>query len=491
MEKVGIMGFLEEKSILVTGATGFLGKLFVEKVLRVQPNVRRLYLLLRASDTLAAAERLWNEVLGKDLFRVLKEQHGEGFHSFISSKLIPVAGDVGEEGLGVETSSLREALQSEIHVIVNSAATTRFDERYDVALRTNTFGAKHVMDFSKKCPKLEMLLHVSTAYVSGEKTGMIFEKPFCMGETLNGLSVLSIEEECSVVSRRLKELDAAKSTKMEERVAMRKLGMQRAKTFGWPNTYVFTKAMGEMLISQVTGNLPIAIVRPAMVSTTCKEPFPGWIEGCRTFDSLIIAYAKGNLSSVFANPRAIMDTVPGDLVINAMISIMVYQLCQRHHLVYHVGSSSRNPLTFGMLADYVYHYFLANPPRRKDGRQIIQARGVTFYRSKMQFNLRVKLPFYLVCKGLNLANIASFHSITSTNNNLKRVFKYLMRMAELYEPFAFFKGTFDTQNTERVREATVEGCPDGKTFDFDVSNIDWEDYLVSTHIPGLLRYELK
>lgn len=55
----------------------------------------------------------------------------------------------------------------------------------------------------------------------------------------------------------------------------------RAKLFGWPNTYVFTKAMGEMCMGQAKDELPIVIIRPTMVTSTYKEPFPGWIEGLR------------------------------------------------------------------------------------------------------------------------------------------------------------------------------------------------------------------
>ncbi|XLT30809.1 hypothetical protein HN873_062101, partial [Arachis hypogaea] len=59
--------YFKGKTILVTGATGFLAKsyypviLFVEKILRVQPNIR-LYLLVRASNSYVATQRLHNEL---------------------------------------------------------------------------------------------------------------------------------------------------------------------------------------------------------------------------------------------------------------------------------------------------------------------------------------------------------------------------------------------------------------------------------------------
>ncbi|KAK4763252.1 hypothetical protein SAY86_009020 [Trapa natans] len=107
MEFGSIVTFLEDKTILVTGATGFLAKIFVEKVLRVQPKVKKLYLLLRAWDAHAAVLRFQNEVTGKELFRVLKEMWGENFSSFILEKVVVVPGDISSEGLGIEDSDLR------------------------------------------------------------------------------------------------------------------------------------------------------------------------------------------------------------------------------------------------------------------------------------------------------------------------------------------------------------------------------------------------
>ncbi|MFS8011593.1 putative alcohol-forming fatty acyl-CoA reductase [Helianthus anomalus] len=136
--------------------------LFVEKILRVQPNVKKLYLLVRASDTKSALQRFNKEAVAKDLFNVLKEKHGANLQSFLSEKVTPVAGDITYENLGVKEPSLIEEMWGNIDVVVNVAATTNFDERYDSALALNTFGAKNVLNFASKCAKIKLLLHVST-----------------------------------------------------------------------------------------------------------------------------------------------------------------------------------------------------------------------------------------------------------------------------------------------------------------------------------------
>ncbi|KVH90680.1 Fatty acyl-CoA reductase [Cynara cardunculus var. scolymus] len=119
---------------------------FVEKILRVQPNVKKLYLLIRAADAKSALQRFNTEAVAKDLFKLLKEKHGTNLQNFLSEKVTP------------------------------------------------------------KCVNIKLFLHVSTAYVSGEKPGLMLETPYYLGDSLNGTSGLDIEEERRIVEDKLKEL---------------------------------------------------------------------------------------------------------------------------------------------------------------------------------------------------------------------------------------------------------------------------------------------
>lgn len=55
----------------------------------------------------------------------------------------------------------------------------------------------------------------------------------------------------------------------------------RAMLHGWPNTYVFTKAMGEMVLENFKEKANLIILRPTIITSTITEPFSGWIEGLR------------------------------------------------------------------------------------------------------------------------------------------------------------------------------------------------------------------
>ncbi|KAJ8440570.1 hypothetical protein Cgig2_028699 [Carnegiea gigantea] len=227
MESNSILKFLENKTILITGGAGFLAKIFAEKVLRTQPNVKKLYLLLRAADKKSASLRLQNEIIGKDLFKVLKQKMGANFTSFISEKVTVVPGDLSHKDLSIKDPDLMEELLRNIDVIVNLAATTNFDERYDVSLYLNTLGAKHILDFAKKCPNLKVFVQVSTAYVSGEAAGLIKESPYYMGESMNGRPGLDIDVEKKLVDAKLQELQEEGATEETIKLTMKDMGMER------------------------------------------------------------------------------------------------------------------------------------------------------------------------------------------------------------------------------------------------------------------------
>ncbi|KAF3439409.1 hypothetical protein FNV43_RR17687 [Rhamnella rubrinervis] len=505
MELESILKFVENRTILVTGATGFLAKIFVEKILRVQPNVKKLYLLLRAPDTKSAAQRFQNEVIGKDLFRLVKEKWGSNLNSFVSEKLTVVPGDISQGDLGLKDFTLREEMWNQIDCIVNLAATTNFDERYDVALGINTMGAKHVLSFAKQCPKLKVLVHVSTAYVCGEKGGLILESPYHMGDTLNGATGLDIDGEMRLVDEKLKQLRAFDSSDAAITMAMKDFGHIRAKTYGWPNTYVFTKAMGEMLIGHLKDNVNVVVVRPTIVTSTYKEPFPGWVEGVRTIDSLAVGYGKGKLPCFLGDLKAVVDAIPADLVVNAIIVAMAAHGKQYYNYnnidvvkngennkisIYQVGSSVRNPLRYGDLQDYGFRYFTKKPWIDKDGKPV-KVGKVTVLSSMASFRRYMAFRYLLFLKGLELVNTAFCQYFQGLYVDLNRKINFVMRLVDLYRPYLFFKGVFDDMNTEKLRMAMRESGMETEMFYFDPKCIEWEDYFLNVHIPGVVKYVFK
>ncbi|KAK6776498.1 hypothetical protein RDI58_027499 [Solanum bulbocastanum] len=452
--------FLEGKTIFITGATGFLAKILVEKILRIQPNVRKLFLLVRASDTKSARKRFNDE-----------------------EKVFPIVGDISFEDFGIENSEMFK----EIDIIINSAATTRFDERYDIAMNINVLGAFNVLKFAKKCSNVKILVHVSTAYVCGEGEGVIQEKSFVLGETLNKNTKLEIDVERKVIEEKLKQLEGQNLTTKEVTIAMRDLGIQRANLHGWPNTYSFTKAMGEMILGHYKEDLRLVIIRPTIITSTYKEPFPGWIEGVKTVDSFILGYGKGVLNFCFGDPNTILDMIPGDMVVNSILASIITHIGNDQHypsqeLIYHISSSKINPIKSLDIQSFLYHYFTKNPWMNKDG-NIIKVGKPTLFSSMDSFRKYISTYYWPLLKIVQLANVLLWHRFDKTYKDLKRKIDMAIRLSELYKSYLLFHGSFDDANTEKLRMAMKEHKMDD-VLNFDPSCINWEDYFMNTHIPG-------
>uniref|UniRef100_A0ACD5YCE4 Uncharacterized protein n=1 Tax=Avena sativa TaxID=4498 RepID=A0ACD5YCE4_AVESA len=398
MEASAVVGFFQDKTILITGSTGFLGKLLVEKILRVQPCVKKLYLLVRAADDASAEQRILSQVLEKDLFNTLREKHGlAGFQRLVKEKIVPLAGDTGFRNFGLHGSRV-DSLCEDIDVIVNGAGTTNFYERYDVALASNVLGAKYGCEFAKKCRNLKLLLHVST---DGTQGGLLLEKALEMGETLQQGYHLDIESELQLVEKAKDELIVAKhgSLDQSEKTAMKELGFKRASHFGWPNVYTFTKAMGEMLLEQHIEDLPVVIIRPTMVTSTYQDPFPGWIEGARTIDVMIVAYDKQSFPCFIGDLKDIMDVVPADMVVNVTLVAMVVHWNEKGRAIYHVSSSLRNPLAGYLFEDACLDYFSIHPRTLENGKPLENRRPYLFKRFsffRAYLILMYKLPLEIL-----------------------------------------------------------------------------------------------
>ncbi|XP_076954344.1 fatty acyl-CoA reductase 3-like [Bidens hawaiensis] len=491
MELGSVLEFLSHKTILVTGATGFLAKIFVEKILRVQPKVNKLYLLVRATDAKSALQRFNTEAVAKDLFKVLKEKYGTNLQSFLSEKVVLVAGDITYENLGVKDSNLIEEMWQNVDVVVNVAATTNFDERYDIALALNTFGAKNVLNFAAKCVNIKLLLHVSTAYVSGEKPGIMLETPYHLGEALNHAPRLDINTEKKIIEEKLKELSSDEtSTDKSITLAMKDLGIQRANKFGWPNTYVFTKALGEMILGHLKGNMPLVILRPTIITSTYKEPFPGWIEGIRTIDSLAVGYGKGRLACFLGDPESIIDVIPADMVVNAMITAMAAHANQPSETIYHVGSSVSNPLKYKSIQESGYNYFSRHPWINKDGKRIIVSK-IKVLNSMESFQRYFSLRYLLPLQGLHVVNSATCHAFNGTYSDLKRKISFVLRVVELYKPYLFSKSVYDDTNTQKLCQLVRQNDAEANMFYFNPKTIKWDVYFEHIHLPGVVKYVFK
>lgn len=269
---------------------------------------------------------------------------------------------------------------------------------------------------------------------------------------------------------------------------MKDLGVERSRHWGWPNVYVFTKALGEMVLMQEKEGIPLVIVRPTIVTSTYKEPMPGWVEGVRTVDSILVPYGKGRLTYFPGDLETILDMIPGDMVVNAIIVAMEAHANQAGDpIICHIGSSLRHPATLRVIRDTSYQYFNKHPWINKDGRPVIVSH-VKFLDSVDSFKRYLTLRYLLPLKGLKIANTVFCQYFRDACMDMSRKINHIMRLQEIYKPYLFFKTMYDDQNMEKLRAAANDRGLETDVFYFDPKVFDWEDYLINIHIPGLVKY---
>ncbi|KAL2511104.1 putative fatty acyl-CoA reductase 4 [Abeliophyllum distichum] len=310
-----------------------------------------------------------------------------------------------------------------------------------------------------------------------------------MGETLDGakISYLDINTEKKIIEEKLRELEAQNASKIQITSEMRNLGIERAKLHGWPNTYSFTKAMGEMLLENLKENIKVIIVRPTIITSTYKEPFSGWIEGIRTVDNIFVSYGKGKLKFFVGDPDSTLDMIPGDMVVNSMVVAMAVHSNQpSHRLIYHIGSSRTNPLKYARMKLLMNSFLTKNPLLDKRGNPI-RVEKAKILETMASFHRYIAVRYLPFIKMLMLVNILLCNHFESLYANARRKINYTVRLAELYKPYLFFQGIFDDSNAENLR-TTIRGS---NVFNFDPKCIQWEDYFVNTHFPGIAKYVLK
>ncbi|MGH9338430.1 MAG: AMP-binding protein [Acidobacteriota bacterium] len=528
----GISQFLQHKNVLVTGATGFLGQALVEKILWIAPDVNRIYVLIRPKKQLGgriqtAAERIERELFQSNVFDRLRSRHGEAFNEFLNQKLEAVSGDISHDQLGLEPELLVE-LRSKTNIVINSAAVVSFDAPLDEALSLNILGAKRVAEFTRAC-KHAVLVHVSTAYVSGATEGLIPETNYHAAQDASGpifppgqftdpqkdiehiksliARVLEAAED-PAIDREFKELlikrfrkSGGRKSRRREKIdnirkkwintKLSKEGMMWARQRGWNDTYTYTKAIGEQVVLRARGDTPTIIVRPSVIESSLSEPNPGWLDGLRMADPLIVAIGKGRLKSLPLDPDVVLDLVPVDMVVNVLLA-GIPRTTERGSLkVYQIATGFCNPITLGELHDYIYQYFKNNPMLDKSGNPI-RVKPLKFP-NPITFRLQHQLKAVpLGTAERALARLPNFEAGQKFKRKLsasKAANEKLYYYGEIYGPYLNLSCRFEVENSLQLYKSLSES--EKKLLNFDVSCLNWRHYIQNIHIPGVKKHILK
>ena len=370
-------------TVLLTGATGYVGGLVLESMLRTT-DVARVYVLLRAKKGQPAQARA-DKLLQGPVFHLVRDKPE------LLAKVTAVAGDLSEPALGLSAADV-ETLAGGVDILIHSAADIRLEAPIQETMRANYVGTRRVLKLALQLRRLRSMVHVSTCYVNINKPSgaTVHERiyPLNHGEVeADGESVAQVRisllpacraviccvlcvccaSACAVcrlcvpallsscacavprqalphtlpVSDFLSQETEQNTrpplstqhyhqTNKQELLALPKAEADGRADFytrhwGFPNTYCLGKHLAEQLVyrtQQATG-LPVAILRPSLVTGVAGLPYPGlvgnWAGPSGMGAAMMIGFFPA-LSAHAVEPYTVWDAVPGDLVVGAILA---------------------------------------------------------------------------------------------------------------------------------------------------------------------------
>ncbi len=506
---------LAGKRILLVGVTGFIGKVWLEKLLRDVPEVGRVYMLIRRQRGQSAQRRFEKMVEELPVFDALSERYGEAFERFLAERVVVLEGDVSQPGLGLEEGT-RATLAQELDLVINSSGLTEFNPDLRQALAVNVDATVHLLDFLRRSDHAA-LLHLSTCYVAGKRDGRVQEElphhytPLHLAdfdaqrewqhlhELVRQARARAESAEFTEEFRQeiLKRSPAARKLSPEEmenhlrrhrsrwlRTHLTEAGTRRARELGWPNTYTFTKSLAESLLQQRGADLPVAVVRPSIVESSLAEPFRGWNEGVNTSGPL--SYLLGTyFRQLPSNERKCLDLIPVDTVARGMMLISAALVERRHQRLYQLATSALNPCDMRRSIELTALAHRKHYRARQGLERWLRMRFDTIPVSKKRYQQLSAPRQKAVVRRLNRVTALFLRKplLARREHELERV----ERMIELYEPFILHNThVFEADNVELLSEALP--AEEREAFGYDVASIDWWDYWINLHVPALRRW---
>ncbi|CAH0548830.1 unnamed protein product [Brassicogethes aeneus] len=424
------------KTLFVTGGTGFLGKVLIEKILRSCSDFKKIYLLVRDKKGKDPQQRLREDVFKNQLFDRVKKEKGED----IIKKVVAIPGDVSQPELGISSEN-RELLQKEVEYIFHMAATIRFDEQLKKAVLLNTRGTKLMLELAKGCKKLQAFAHLSTAYCHLRER-ILYEKtyppPADPDKVIRTCEWMS-EEAVDIITPQI-------------------LG-------DYPNSYAFTKALSEGLVSEQMDKIPILLLRPSIVIPVWKEPIPGWTDNINGPTGLLIGAGKGVLRTMYCNGDGYGDFIPVDITANGILIATWDFVTYKQRKIYHLSSSAEHQVSWDELINI--------------GRDVINNRiplnGVAWYPGgSMKSSKTLHLICFYLFHILPALLVDALLIVLGYKPVLMRVQKRISKGFEVFEYYA--NNQWDFNNDETLSSRSLLNPLEREIYKCDGDGMDYYDY---------------
>ncbi len=502
---------LAGKTIAVTGTTGFLGTAIVERLLRCVPDCT-LVLLVRPGRR-GADQRVRREILKNDCFDRLRDHLGtDEFEAMATERVTAIGGDVGTDGLGLDDNG--RAMLTGCDIVIHSAATVSFDSEFDHAVEVNLLGPLRIAETLHDLNVRPHFVGVSTCYVAGNRKGAAAEKlltdtPFHVEvdweiEVAAARRRRTDVEDASRTPHQLGEFAkdarstlgaagvaalAARSEQLRERWVSKQMaeaGRARASSLGFPDAYAFTKAMGERALIERRGDIPVSIVRPSIIESAWSEPFPGWIRGFRMAEPILINYGKGLLSQFPGSPEGIVDVIPVDIVVSAIVAVAAKGPAEQPE-VFQAASGTANPFRYSDLVDLAAGWFAEHPIYDEKDQPISPPAWKYRDPGAVPNELaRAKRVLDRTAKALDMLPLRGRQAQLSGELEERRdLVDRALEYVELYGSYTACEAVYQTDRLAAL-DAWLDPA-DREVFCLDPGVIDWRTYVQDIHLPSVMK----
>ena len=495
--EISAIDLFRSRSMLLLGATGFVGKVLLAMVLDRFPELKHLVVQVRRKKTLSGEGRFHSEILRSPPLRRVVEKFGE---EYIRRKVTIVEGDLSLPLCGLSPQLVGE-LRRRVDVVINTAGLVEFGPPLNESLITNVYGVRNLIELVQLLDA--KLVHISTCYVAGKKNGRVPEQtpipgyyPFLENAEDQRFNVAEELEWCEKFIREVAGPNPAEALqKGAVQETLRKGGMDRADSWGWINTYTYTKSMGEQLIAK-TPWLRYCIVRPAIVESALRFPFPGWNEGMTTSAPLVLMGGEG-FKSWPVRKDGPLEIIPVDLVTTGILIATAAILCDRHQTVYHLATAADNPVMLPRLVAFLGMNSRYKHKHKKGGNKLanlwktyvetqvvsveqLQAqrrrlhRGLDFFHATLNFSKKVLSNGFVdpYLRGLRIT---------------RRQIRQQEQTLDMFLPFMVHNSfVFETNNIRQAFNMLADA--DRERLLWDPENIDWADYWVNIHTKGIEKW---
>ena len=538
LSEIRLTDSLSGKRILLTGTTGFLGKVVLSMLLARFPEIGRIYALIRPGINDRAVDRFRRQVMPSPAMAPLKDRHGDELEAFLDEKVMPVDGNIVKAGCGIPDETMALLEKEGVDLIINSAGLVDFDPPIDSALGINALGARNVVALAHRLDA--SLLHVSTCFVAGQTSRQILEDEPILNQLPDNDVVRSAEFDHRDEISRLQELAAQVRSRAEDpaqkakwrrearerleregrdpedpsvlkgamlrlrkawiSTELKRVGMERSTFWGWTNTYTFTKSLGEMVIAEAAEDgLNACIVRPAIVESAVEFPLEGWNEGMTTTAPLILLTRQG-VPHLPYDEDIVLDIIPVDMVAAVIIAAAGALFAGAHKFVYHASSGDLNPLTVRgavELTGFGTKRYARRKARSGFSQLLLRHNETEPVQPKAYKRRSVPRFKTLASKTLKAVDAlgpdrfawirqpASF--VRDVAQEVERSSRRAETILDLFLPFtAEHAPIFRADNTRHLMSRIIE--EDRAKLPYAPGDIVWRDYWCGTHTEGLEKW---